>query len=90
MACYRNGNCGPFKNRSCLKCLASKSSYLQNRSAKKGNELSIKGCNISFKTKHGTYEEAWEELQKVCENVGISIYSGYDGVLKNKNGYEIS
>lgn len=89
MACYRNGICGPFQNWSCNQCPASKSSYLQNRSAKKENELSIKGCNLSFKTRYGTYEEAWEELKKICESAGISICGGYEGVLKDKKGVEI-
>ena len=28
MACYRNGSCGPYENRSCSECPASKPEYL--------------------------------------------------------------
>lgn len=53
------------------------------------NELYIKGVNIYFKTSATTYEEAEKEFEKVCENTGIDISGGYDGVLRNENGEDI-
>ena len=29
MACYRNGGCGPYENRSCYECPASKPDYVK-------------------------------------------------------------
>ena len=29
MRCYRSGGCGPYENRSCTECPASKPSYLE-------------------------------------------------------------
>ena len=37
MKCYRSGGCGPYENRSCSECPASKPSYLEKN--KKDNHL---------------------------------------------------
>lgn len=53
------------------------------------NELYIKGVYVYFKTSVTTYEEAEREFEEACENAGIEISGGYDGVLRNENGEDI-
>lgn len=49
MRCYRSGGCGPYENRSCTECPASKPSYLE-RGKRKEEQPAPKEQKVEMKT----------------------------------------
>lgn len=53
------------------------------------NRLRIRNCLISFNTDAERYEDAYIEFESVCEEAGINVCGGNDGVLLDEDGEEI-
>ena len=50
------------------------------------NTLIIEDIIIHFATDNTSYDEAWKELEEICERYDIKLYGGYNERLLNADG----
>ena len=85
MACYRNGGCGPYENRSCSECPASKPEYAR-------RESEYEACR-RLRAEAATLDEERKRAYDECANktnppIKIKVFLNEDGiscVMKDAN-----